>query len=171
MVEWRRGRRVIMTTLRAQEYTVQDAVKAVKFTGRLVAQSTTEKPDAPRWTTMDLYKISDGVNAGKYVLVVAGQSVLYHAAKSSCNPGIPTTWGELPRDSEPCRTCRPTEDEGIELEDTYTTVHVCDTATDVVGHLQQQHGDGSVTTSRPAARLLRSAARQDPAFEPPVEEL
>lgn len=161
-----------MTTPTIEEYTVTDAVKGRKFTGWKVAHATTEKVDAPRWTTMDLYKVTEGAKTGTYILVVAGQSVLFHDALGSCNPGIPITWDTLGADAEPCRTCAPCKGvDEIEMEDTYTTVSECDTAADVIGHLQQQHGDGSVTISRPAARLLRSAARQDPAFEPSIEEL
>jgi hypothetical protein len=170
MVDWGEGRRVIMT-LPIEEYTVKDAVKARKFRGQLLAKESTEKRDAPRWTTMELYKVAVGPNTGMYVLVVTGKSVLYHAASSACSSAVPTPWGELPLDAEPCRLCGPTMDDDIELEDDYSTVSECTTATEVIGHLQQQRGDGPPTLSRPAARLLRAAARIDPAFEPPVEQL
>jgi hypothetical protein len=155
-----------------EEFDLSDATHRVHFHGRKIGDvSTDNKPHQVRWTTLELYLTAKG----KYVLVVTGHSVLYHAVGSPCNSGTPITWAELRRrddDPVPCDQCVPARDELIEMEDPFPVIHVCETAADVIDRLRQPHKQtGKPMLSRPATRLIIEAARIDPAFLPPVEEL
>lgn len=91
------------------EFKVQDTRGTKEFTGILLSEVSTETREGPRWLEMDLYRITDGVNTGSYVLHLVGRSVVYHAHRSTCNRGIPRTprdedWAA---DAEPCRVCKP----------------------------------------------------------------
>jgi hypothetical protein len=69
-------------------YQVRDgATRVVEFDGQLLAEVSSRRANAPRWTELRLYK-TDG---GMYVLEKVGASVVVHA------PGCPDMIGSLPR--------------------------------------------------------------------------
>ena len=145
---------------------VPDVDKVIEFEGELIAEVTTELPDAPRWTEMELYRLTDGT--GRYVLHVVGRSVVYHVHDSDCNSGTATDAATLPGDAEPCLTCKPTaytDTETVDFEDDRHSAHVCATAADVLVSLRST---GSRASSRPfstpALRLLAIAKQKDPAI-------
>jgi hypothetical protein len=85
-----------------QEYKVRDQLgRTVHFTGELLAESTTQRDDAPRWTEMELYRKTDG----EYLLHRLGQSVVYHELEGPCDRGTATRGPDLPADAEPCHQC------------------------------------------------------------------
>jgi len=141
---------------------VPDVDKVLEFEGELLADVTTEVPDSPRWTEMELYHLTDGT--GRYVLHVVGRSVVYHVHDGPCNSGTATAAVEIPDDAEPCQVCRPgrdlPDDVTFDYEDDRHSAHVCADAPAVLVALRST---GSRATSRPfsnpAMRLL-AAARQ-----------
>lgn len=149
---------------------VRDTTKTVEFLGVLLAHVTTESADSPRWTTFDLYHLTDG--SERYVLSITGRSVLYHLHDGTCNTGVPTPVDKLPPDAEPCPRCQPPgyavdadRGETVDMEEDYHNVAVCRGRDDVELKLKTRH-DGSVgTLSRPAVRLLQLAALRDSAFD------
>jgi hypothetical protein len=144
---------------------VPDVDKVIEFEGQLVADVTTELPDAPRWTEMDLYHLTDGT--GRYVLHVVGRSVVYHRHDSECNSGTKTPLIDVPDDAEPCPNCHPSEGHiYVDVEDDRHSAHVCADAQAVLVALRST---GSRATSRPfstpALRLLATARQRDPAID------
>lgn len=147
-----------------RKYWLPDPVLSRDITGVVIAAITTEDPDQPRWTTMDLYRTSDG----RYVYYRVGHSLVYHdlgGYSGACRSGVTTAPDDLPDEAEPCAKCRPPlEPDGpVRMEESLPAIFVCD---DVPGVLQAlvKTRNGGTTISRPAQRLLADARRRDEAF-------
>lgn len=147
-----------------RQYWLPDPVRNRDISGTVVAAITTEDPEQPRWTTMDLFRTSDG----RYVYYRVGHSLVYHDSggySGACRSGVLTEAGDLPEDAEPCVKCRPPLDPDgpVRMEESLSAIFVCD---DVAGVLQAlvKTRNGGVTISRPAQRLLAEARRHDEAF-------
>lgn len=151
------------------------ALTTLEFRGELLSDVTTDNGRSPRWTDMKLYRITEGANAGKYVLGIIGCTVVYHRHGSDCNTGVPTAFGELPEEAEPCERCTPPGDADrslmVDLEEEWRNVQVCDDSAAVVEVLRAtnrgkraQGRAGSL--SRPAEQLLQRAMRKDSSFDP-----
>jgi hypothetical protein len=143
---------------------VPGEIHPYEFHGRLVADVTTETDESPRWTEMELYRFTDGT--GRYLVHIAGRSVVYHEHDSMCNAGSPTTRDQLLEDAEPCPRCRPDvrgQDDTyvIDAESDRHSVTVCEAATDV---LQALRLPGRRGYSAPAQRLLERAKLADQGF-------
>lgn len=147
-------------------FVLKDALQRNReFTGVHIAAASTETPDYPRWTTMDLYRTDDG----RYILYTVGHSVVYHLINSPCNSGTYTEADRLPEDAEPCPRCAaPAHPDGpVNLENPLIKLVACADADGVRTALT--HTDrktGTVAVSHVAQRLLMDAARKDPAFDP-----
>lgn len=150
----------------APGFVLKDALQRNReFTGVHVAAASTETPDYPRWTTMDLYRTTDG----RYILYTVGHSVVYHRIDSPCNSGTYTAAAELPGDAEPCPKCAPAPhpDAPVNLENPLIKLVTCASADEVRTALT--HTDrrtGATAVSHVAQRLLMDAARTDPEFNP-----
>lgn len=144
---------------------LSDAFKSREFDGWLLAFATTESPDFPRWTTMDLYETTDG----DFVVYTVGHSVVYHDPGGSCNSGVLTEVADLPEDAEPCPKCRPPRDpqNSVNLEAPLRQLHECDTPAAVRKAVcRYDRNTQTYIASRPAQRLLSDAAAKNPAFDP-----
>jgi len=144
----------------AEIHRVQDVDRVIEFEGTLITNITTEVPESPRWLELELYRLTDGTD--RYVLHVVGRSVVYHVHDGACNTGVAVDPQDLPEDSEPCFKCKPFAGDGtVDLESDRHTVHVCDTASDVVDKLRLPRGGASGSFSAPSRRLLDHAAMSD----------
>jgi len=149
-------------------YRLRDVARTVEFYGTRLAHVSTETSSQPRWTTMELYRTDDG----RYVLSVVGHSVVYHVHDSVCNSGVPTHVSDFPPDVESCARCRPPDIDELnssallDLEEDYPTVSVCQTTDDVISRLRARRNGSIGPLSRPAMRLLKTAATVDVAFDP-----
>jgi hypothetical protein len=138
--------------------------RTYEFHGHLVADVTTETDESPRWTEMELYRFTDGTE--RYLVHIAGKSVVYHEHDSACNAGSPTTRDQLLDDAEPCPRCQPDvrgRDDAyvIDAESDRHSVTVCETAADV---LQALRLPGRRGYSAPAQRLLERTKLADERF-------
>lgn len=57
-------------------YSVRDGDRILQFNGRLLAKSTSERPQAFRWIEFELYK----TESGSYILSRTGVSLIFHGA-------------------------------------------------------------------------------------------
>lgn len=57
-------------------YSIRDGDRTLKFNGKLLAKSTSERPLAFRWIEFELYK----TESGSYVLSRVGVSLVFHGA-------------------------------------------------------------------------------------------
>lgn len=165
-----------MAEARGELFRVTGALTTLEFQGVRVAEVDTATERSPRWTVMELYRITDGPSAGRYVLSIIGCTVVYHHHGSACNTGVPTPSDELPAEAEPCERCTPSLTAGgvdtVDLEEEWRNVQVCDGAQAVRDVLlttsrgKRTGARGAATLSRPAENLLQRAAQADPAFDP-----
>lgn len=97
------------------KFQVKNQLEVIEFEGDLIAEATTERPNDPRWTEINIYRTT----GGSYVIHRVGRSVVYHLHGSECNYGIATAGAKLPRDAEPCPTCKPASPEELFQEDLF----------------------------------------------------
>lgn len=159
--------------LKGQVYEVESADRVIKFRGELIADVVSQPANLPRWTEMELFRLTDGT--GRYVVHIIGCSVLYHTHNSDCNAGIGTRLADLPEDAEPCPRCRPVSvtekvrvhegDRVVDFEVDRHTTHVCASADEAVDRLRSTGARNATHEfSGPALRLLTAAAQRDPAI-------
>jgi hypothetical protein len=146
-------------------YELTDPKQGVEFDGWLLAHVTSESPNYPRWTTMDLYQSTTGA----YAVMTVGHTVVYHAADSTCNSVDPIDADELPEDAEPCANCRPSRTPMglVKMEQPRPTLYKCrdaDAVRKAVSHFDRDKG--TVVTSVLAQRLLIEAAKVRDVFSP-----
>jgi hypothetical protein len=143
-------------------YTLKEPLRDLLLEGVVVAAISTEDAELPRWTTMELYRTTDG----RYVYYRIGHSLVYHDPGTTlCRTGVLMRPEDLPEDAEPCPKCRPASDPDapVHMEEDLPAIFIC---TDVAGVVQAlvKTRNGSATISRPAQRLLADAARRDENF-------
>jgi|SRR5579859_2952071 len=162
-----------MTSTEGKVIEVLDSGEPLEFVGVLLSSVSTQNDDSVRWTSMDLYRITDGENSGRYLLHIEGRSNVYHGHKSRCNAGVPVDVDDL--DDEvfdaivPCYKCRPPEPDDIpqgvkvDLEENRYTNHLCPNPTVVIARLRDARSGAGGAISGPGQRLLAMAARDDEA--------
>lgn len=140
---------------------LRDSYRDVEFVGELLSEVSTDNNSSPRWTEMELYKITEGPNAGKYVLSVMGRSVVYHQHNGSCNSGVPISVKEIDEDFEPCHRCNPPAPSDlastltVDLEEDRPHVHVIANPQELLKKLYNPQANA---ISGPGQRLLAIAA-------------
>lgn len=146
---------------KTKQIRLRDSYREVEFEGVLLSEVSTDNSSAPRWTEMELYVITTGTNAGKYVLSVMGRSVVYHVHNGSCNSGVPTAVKDIDEEFEPCHKCNPpspralTSVATVDLEEDRPQVHV---VADPQELLKKLHNPRANAISGPGQRLLAIAA-------------
>lgn len=140
---------------------LRDSYREVEFEGILLGEVSTDNNSSPRWTEMELYRITSGDNTGKYVLSVMGRSVVYHVHDGQCNSGVPTAVKKITDEFEPCNRCNPpsiralTEGVIVDLEEDRPQVHV---VADPQELLRKLHNPRANAISGPGQRLLAISA-------------
>lgn len=156
------------TALEAQDYTIPDGVgtRQLKFRGIQLATVNSERPTAPRWTVLTLYKTISGV----YVVHRIGLSRVFHTA--SCSQAVQNRlpYGHeskvpLPKPSElsACPQCNPRlsdEFTNLRFEQPRNLANVLDGADAVVDSLHRSDR-GARNLPWLASALLNEAARLD----------
>lgn len=143
-------------------FRLKDSYREVEFEGVLLSEVSTDNSSAPRWTEMELYKISDG--SGRYVLSVMGRSVVYHAHNGQCNSGVPVSVKEIDEEFEPCHRCNPPIPQAlagvltVDLEEDRPQVHVVNDPQEL---LRKLHNPRANAISGPGQRLLAIAAMNE----------
>lgn len=164
-----------------REFTLQDVIGTVTFTGELLADSRDDgealdragKPRS-RWTEIAIYRVR-GSGECAYVVHTVGRSTLYHRADNRCgrrgNPdGVLTTVRDIADDVvryetlEPCPVCVPEElehlddDAVVRAEEDRPKAIPCNRSEDVIAALKPREGNLSIL----AQTQLAKAARKDP---------
>lgn len=154
------------------QFRVMNHLEAMLFSGRLIAEASTERQDDPRWTEIAIYR----TDTGRYVVNRIGRSVVYHLADGPCNFGVGTLGKDLPPDAEPCRpankrygrSCQPPApndpdfdpEASYEMELDLSSADVCE-AEEVPRRLSQ-HRAGTESMSSVSRRALQLAVDHDP---------
>lgn len=140
---------------------LRDSYRDVEFVGELLSEVSTDNNNSPRWTEMELYKITGGPNVGKYVLSVMGRSVVYHVHNGQCNSGVPVSIKDIDEEYEPCHRCNPPAPQAlasivsVDLEEDRPQVSMVG---DPVELLKKLHNPRANAISGPGQRLLAIAA-------------
>lgn len=102
-----------MTVSQDSPIEVKNGGRKVAFNGRLLSRVSSERPHAPRWTVMELYRTTRGM----YVVHRVGLSKVYHTPDCSLADINRLPYGhELPggapssekmKSLAPCADCRP----------------------------------------------------------------
>jgi hypothetical protein len=159
---------------------VRDGEHDLRFHAAVLAAATTERPGAPRWTELTVYRtpVGDEVDQprGMYVVAKVGRSVVAHRpgcekvrgrrydAIGTLTPG----GGSYP---VPCLSCQPDMgvlDPGTLLERTRHLVLQARTPADLVKVLLQGR-PGAIPTDAPPTGIVAETIRQvrlaDPDFD------
>lgn len=85
------------------QYEVRDGDRVLRFTGVLLAESTSRKGDTPRWIEFKLYRTAGGT----YILSRIGQTVIFHAAHCELVPQYRLKPGVVDPTWTACEECLP----------------------------------------------------------------
>lgn len=149
---------------KTKQIRLRDSDREVEFEGVLLSEVSTDNSSSPRWTEMELYKITVGPNAGKYVLSVMGRSVVYHVHNGPCNSGVPVSTKEIDEEFEPCFKCNPPAPAAlaatltVDLEEDRPQVHVVADGYELLRKLRNPKANA---ISGPGQRLLAIAAMHE----------
>ncbi len=142
-------------------YEVKNGNRVLRFEGRHLAHSSSERPGASRWIEFDLYK----TNAGSYVLSRVGVSKVYH---SSVCPLVlryglhEASWADLEADASPCEECEPDANDPVVYPEAYRHWTLrAEEPEAVLDALYKEDYNGARYLTRVAERLLQTAAAQD----------
>jgi hypothetical protein len=142
-------------------FEVKDGSRTLQFSGSLLSESSSWRPDSLRWIEFKLYK----TESGSYIISRVGVSVVYHGAacelvsKYKLNESMPDT---LRDDATPCGECFPSRSLPFVFpERDRTWAHVTNSPEDVVSALYKQDQGGSLYLTNVAKRLLEKAADRD----------
>lgn len=140
---------------------VRDGDRTLQFNGKILSESTSEKPGSYRWIEFKLYK----TESGSYILSRVGVSLIYHGAACSIVSKYKLTedfTDELLIDAVPCDSCNP--DASLDLifpEKHRYWAQVSDRPEAVVEALYKYDDYGARYLTSVAQRLLEKAARLD----------
>lgn len=143
---------------------VRDGSRYVQFDGTQLAAVSSERPNAPRWTELELFR----TDSGKYVLSKVGRSKVLHM------PGCPRVFqrlshfveefpqGEPERDGFTYDDCVPTEYilDDLLVEQTRYWAFVADEPGAIIESLHNDK-DGARYLPRMSVTLLTDASRYD----------
>jgi hypothetical protein len=117
---------------------------------------------------LELYRITQGDNAGQYMVQSVGCSMVYHRLDDGCDKGTEQRVSNLPEHASPCPICRPPqptalgEDDTVLMEDTLFEVTHCRDVPALFVALRSKTDPKAV--SGPGLGLLRIAAKTDSAI-------
>jgi len=143
-------------------YQVKNGNRVLRFEGRHLAHSSSNRHGSSRWIEFDLYK----TNAGSYVLSRVGVSKVYHSSVCSLvsRYGLhEAIWPELSEDAVPCEDCAPDTTHPVIYPEEYRHWTLVAEEPDAVldALYKEDPVNGSRYLTRVAERLLQLAAAQD----------
>lgn len=153
-----------------RDYVVVDGLQELEFSGVHLGGSSTERANSVRWTEIDVYR----TEAGNYVIVTQGVSLVYHVSEGGCSSkGEPVKGLALADDSTPCFHCEPAapEDAGFDPEEVFvhernfSSAQVVEDPRKVQQAMTTYDSRREITTlSAPAKEALNKAAANDPSL-------
>lgn len=145
-----------------QEYFVRDRDQTYKFTGILLADSSSRVGFRPRWVEFKLYRTPKGT----YILSRVGVSLLFHTGdcdvvtrnhlSSAAEQDVPAAYVACPE----CRPVRISGDEIYPETPRYWALHT-ENPQKIVDNLKKYDKDGIGYLTHVASRLLVLASKRD----------
>lgn len=150
--------------LPVQQFHIRDGVKTFKFTGSLLASSSSYTRGKTRWVEFSLYRTKN-----LYVVSRVGMSLFFHADHCPTvtrNRLSPVDESELSGAHVPCPDCKPPRIsvDGVFPETPRYWAQDTATAQGVVASLMKYDDNGTRYLTNVARRLLEDAAKVDPAI-------
>lgn len=148
-----------------QDYAVREREQTLKFTGVLLAESSSRVGNRPRWVEFKLFRTPRGT----YVLSRVGVSIYYHSGDCDVvarNKLSEVESSRIPPSYVACPDCRPSrmDPEGIYPETPrYFALHTEDPAK-IVSNLKKYDEDKIGYLTHVASRLLVAASKNDEAI-------
>jgi hypothetical protein len=162
-----------MKELVPEKIILKHGLQDVPFTGVELARISTRKPGRDRWFDLELYRITEGVNTGHYVLCTIAYSDRYHGGPRGCDKGISMTFGEALKttsSARPCPDCVPPRPHQISPgfpvrleEDIHETARY-ESVDDLLDGRKLKHDTETLKAggmSAPSRSLLHEAATKD----------
>jgi hypothetical protein len=147
-------------------YEVLNGNRTLKFSGKLLAESSSRRVGSLRWVEFSLYK----TDSGSYILARRGVSVVYHGATCSLvtrHNLEEAPISELSDDAVACPDCRPTYDLPYVFPEKFRYwAQVSDNAEPVLEALYRYDEDTNTRyLTRVAQNVLEAAADVDPTID------
>jgi|TARA_R110000796_G_scaffold180209_2_gene296808 hypothetical protein len=143
---------------------VKDGPRTLQFNGKLLAESTSERPDSLRWIEFKLYK----TESGSYILSRVGVSLMFHGAACYLVKKYnlqETSTDNLHDEAVSCEECNPDESAVLVFpEKNRYWAQVSDKPDSVLIALYKQDQGGARYLTGVAQRLLNSASEVDTAL-------
>lgn len=143
----------------------QDGRRTLEFDGILLAQSTSWRPQSPRWVEFKIYHTT----AGMYVVSRTGASATYHAPTCyivSKYRLIEKHPADLRVGATPCTICTPTQDlPYVFPEEERNWAQSFQNAETVIEALYQYNEAGVRYLTRVAQQAIEQAAKKDDRIE------
>jgi hypothetical protein len=146
-------------------YEVKDGSRTLKFSGKVLGQSSSWRKGSTRWIEFSLYKTENG----SYVLSRVGVSLIYHGAACPLVKRyglIEASTESLREDAIPCEECGPNNTLPIIFPEKYRHwAQVSDDPEAVLEALYKYDTGGARYLTNVAQRLLEEAASSDEKIE------
>lgn len=146
-------------------FEVKDNTRTLKFSGKLLSESSSWRRGSNRWIEFSLYKTDNG----SYILSRIGVSLIFHGAAcplvkryglSEVNASI------LSKDAIPCEECEPSKSAVLVFPEKYRHwAQVSDDPNAVLDALYKYDQGGARYLTKVADRLLEVAADEDKGIE------
>lgn len=156
---------------------VRNGRRVLRFDAVVLAEATSKRPGAPRWTELTVY----GMDGGTFMVAKVGRSLVAHAPECpSVSPRMPT-WldaagfaesdGEARVHRVPCIECQPAVGDGMDpqtrLEPTRYSVLQANTPAELVTVLTRDRPAGSASQVPPlVVEVLRQVQENAPGTFP-----
>lgn len=146
-------------------YEVKDGSRTLKFSGKVLGQSSSWRKGSTRWIEFSLYKTENG----SYVLSRVGVSLIYHGAACPLVKRyalIESSIDLLKEDAIPCEECNPNNILPFIFPEKYRHwAQVSDDPEAVLEALYKYDTSGARYLTNVAQRLLEEAASSDEKIE------
>lgn len=142
-------------------YEVKDGGRILKFSGKLLAESSSWWKGSERWIEFKLYKTDNG----SYILSRVGVSLIFHGAACPLVKKYKLTelsTKSLEDDAIPCEECSPTKILPVVFPEKYRYwAQVSEEAQPVLDALYKYDYNGAKYLTHVAKRLLEEASEND----------
>lgn len=146
-------------------YEVKDGSRTLKFSGKLLGQSSSWRRGSTRWIEFSLYKTDNG----SYVLSRVGVSLIFHGAACPLVKRyslVESSIDKLQEDALPCEECQPDLNLPVVFPEKYRNwAQVSDDPEAVLEALYKYDQGGARYLTNVAQRLLEEASEHDTKIE------